>query len=302
MISESPYATTRRLLKRDLPCSPGCIGRCGGSRLAGYRKEGTADLPVVSIIIAVRNRVDVIENALRSVLFQRYDNIELIVIDGESTDGTVDVLERYSYGIDYWVSEKDDGIYWALNKGIDAATGDWLYFLGSDDVMLDCLHLLIPQFRDPHHVYYGDVYYPTRHEIFGGEFSAYDLMNRQIPHQATFYPRELFRYHRFDTEYISASDHAFNIVCFNDPAFNYRYLPILVAVYEDTSGYSTLKLDKKFDADFPELLKRHFLAADYRRYRIRKFFRDLERLLFRKGLKKLKQLVLRNGRRPSGAR
>ncbi len=87
----------------------------------------------VSIITAVFNRENSISRCVESVLAQSYPNIEYIIIDGGSTDGTLSALQSFEDGIDIFISEKDDGIYNALNKGIHLATGDIVGFLHSDD-------------------------------------------------------------------------------------------------------------------------------------------------------------------------
>lgn len=91
------------------------------------------NLPLISIVVAVFNRESVIERCILSFIDQSYPHKELIVIDGKSTDNTISILERYNDSIAYWMSEPDDGIYHALNKGIRKASGDWIIFLGSDD-------------------------------------------------------------------------------------------------------------------------------------------------------------------------
>ena len=91
----------------------------------------------ISIITVVRNNSATIEQAIESVYSQTYDNIEYIVIDGDSTDGTLDILKNYRDKIDILLSEKDYGLYDAMNKGIDNATGDIIGFLHSDDLFYD---------------------------------------------------------------------------------------------------------------------------------------------------------------------
>ena len=86
--------------------------------------------PKISIITIVYNNVRDIEHTILSVLNQTYDNIEYIIIDGASTDGTLDVINKYRGSIDVIVSEKDKGIYDAMNKGLSKATGDYVLFLG----------------------------------------------------------------------------------------------------------------------------------------------------------------------------
>lgn len=91
----------------------------------------------VSIITAVFNNVETLEYCIESVLSQSYRNIEYIIIDGGSADGTLDVIKKYDDKISYWVSEPDNGIYDAMNKGIRAATGDIVGILNSDDMYAD---------------------------------------------------------------------------------------------------------------------------------------------------------------------
>lgn len=87
----------------------------------------------ISIISVVLNNKDLIEDCINSVLSQTYDNIEYIIIDGGSTDGTIDVIKKYDNKIARWVSEPDKGIYDAMNKGIRMATGDVVGILNADD-------------------------------------------------------------------------------------------------------------------------------------------------------------------------
>lgn len=94
-------------------------------------------LPKISIITASYNCVDEIEQSIKSVLEQDYPNIEYIIIDGASTDGTVDIIKKYDKYIDYWVSEPDEGLYYAMNKGIEAATGDWIYIHNAGGVFYE---------------------------------------------------------------------------------------------------------------------------------------------------------------------
>ena len=91
----------------------------------------------ISIVTVVLNAVNTIERCLSSATNQTFENIEYIVIDGGSTDGTLEVIDRYRGRIDYFVSEADRGLYHAMNKSVQVATGDYIYFLNSDDYFCD---------------------------------------------------------------------------------------------------------------------------------------------------------------------
>jgi glycosyltransferase involved in cell wall biosynthesis len=90
----------------------------------------------VSIIVSVLNGSSVLESCLDSVFKQEFKDYELIIIDGGSVDGTIEILEKHSDKIDYWKSENDLGVFDAWNKALSKAAGEWLCFIGSDDVLL----------------------------------------------------------------------------------------------------------------------------------------------------------------------
>ncbi|MFW5847759.1 MAG: glycosyltransferase family 2 protein [bacterium] len=103
----------------------------GGKR---FEKLVSNEKPLLSIITVVYNGVNFIERTLLNIINQSFTDYELIVIDGASTDGTIDVLKKYESDIDYWISEKDNGIYDAMNKGVNKARGKWLNFMNSSDI------------------------------------------------------------------------------------------------------------------------------------------------------------------------
>lgn len=105
----------------------------GGRYLRCALQGEPSNAPVVTVITVVFNGAATIEHTIRSVLEQTCEAVEYIVIDGGSNDGTVDILRKYEGDIDYWVSEKDAGIYDAMNKGIALARGDYIGMLNSDD-------------------------------------------------------------------------------------------------------------------------------------------------------------------------
>lgn len=97
----------------------------------------SSNQPKISIITVVFNGEKYLEETIQSVINQTYDNVEYIIIDGGSTDGTVDIIKKYESQIHYWVSEKDKGIYDAMNKGIKVASGAWLNFMNAGDTFID---------------------------------------------------------------------------------------------------------------------------------------------------------------------
>lgn len=108
----------------------------GGARLQNGRKSSEPGRPLVTLITSTYNAAGYLPAAVISIREQTYDNLEWIVVDGRSKDGTVDILRQNEDVIDYWISEPDRGIYDAWNKGLQSAHGDWILFLGADDQLL----------------------------------------------------------------------------------------------------------------------------------------------------------------------
>jgi glycosyltransferase involved in cell wall biosynthesis len=109
----------------------------GGLRSRAICKHSLPDKPLITIITVVFNGAETLRDTIESVMKQSYDNIEHIIIDGGSSDATVDILRQFDHVIDYWLSEKDGGIYDAMNKGITLCSGDYVGMLNSDDMFAD---------------------------------------------------------------------------------------------------------------------------------------------------------------------
>ncbi len=105
----------------------------GGLRKKNIFKKSFKDNPLITIITVVYNNEKFLEESIQSLHKQNYNNYEHIIIDGGSTDGTLDIIKKYESKVDYWCSEKDKGIYDAFNKGMQLAKGEYLGFLNSDD-------------------------------------------------------------------------------------------------------------------------------------------------------------------------
>jgi glycosyltransferase involved in cell wall biosynthesis len=108
----------------------------GGQRLKGVLSEGSPDQPLVTVITAVYNGEKYLTGCIQSVLDQDYPNVEHIVLDARSTDGTISLLRQHETKLALWVSEPDEGVYDAWNKGVALARGEWIAFLGVDDIYL----------------------------------------------------------------------------------------------------------------------------------------------------------------------
>ena len=118
--------------------------------LALYKLEPRWTQPRLTVVTPSLNQARYLERCIRSVLDQGYPNLEYIVMDGGSTDGSVEILERVSDELAYWQSRPDDGQSWAINRGIERATGDVVAYINSDDYYLpDAFEAALPLFEDP---------------------------------------------------------------------------------------------------------------------------------------------------------
>jgi glycosyltransferase involved in cell wall biosynthesis len=199
--------------------------------------------PKISVGIVVYNGIEHIRSALDSIVKQTYKNIELVVVDGGSEDGTQDVLNEYAQHISLLVCEPDKGIYDAMNKVCSLATGDWLIFLGCDDVLLDGFSSIAALLRLRDTVYYGDVIERSSGKRYGGKFSKYRLMRHNICHQALFYPKSVYKKYSYSLDYPWLADHAYNLRLVGDDV-PFVYLRVVVSLYNDEGGSAS------GDADF----------------------------------------------------
>ena len=128
----------------------------GGNKILNTLKKDRKDLPLISIITVVYNSEAYIEKTIQAIINQSYPHTEYIIIDGASTDKTLEIIKKYNKYINYWKSEKDNGIYDAMNKAIKIATGDYIWFINAGDEIYS-LSILNNIFRSKTRL--ADIYY-----------------------------------------------------------------------------------------------------------------------------------------------
>jgi|GEM_PF-964170 len=165
----------------------------------GIKERFGPEVPLVSIITVVLNAARRLENAILEVRSQTYPNLEYIIIDGGSTDGTLEILLKNDPWIGYWVSEPDHGIYDAMDKGVEASNGKWIYFMGVDDAFYSqdtlasiFLGRTICKSID---LVIGQVY--TDRGLITSRFNASLLYKNTVYHQAVFYAHHIFDCFRY---------------------------------------------------------------------------------------------------------
>jgi glycosyltransferase len=162
----------------------------------------------VSIITVVYNGAENIEDSIRSVVGQTHDDIEHVIIDGGSTDGTLDIIKRYEQNIAKFISEPDNGIYDAMNKGLEVASGDVVGILNSDDLYADrtVIENIVEHFSERNvDSCYGDLIYVDRHNTNvpvrhwkSGEFLKQRFRSGWMPPHPTFFvKRDVYRKYGF---------------------------------------------------------------------------------------------------------
>lgn len=230
-------------------------------------KRGNAYAGKVTVIIVTYNASATLQKSLDSVYMQTYPDIELIVIDGNSSDGTKDILIANSSRITYWISEPDHGIYDAMTKALKQASGNWIYFLGADDDLLPDFSNMVSELKEPNAIYYGGVH--TRGLKPLGEVSDYYLAKHGIIQQSIIYPKIVFEKYSYNLKYRSSADFALNMQCFGDKSLKFVHLNHVIANFshDGVSGHSR---DLVFEKDKPKLILKNFGFKLWFRFMLRK--------------------------------
>ena len=246
----------------------------GGKRtkLAGIGDELPA--PLISVITVAYNAAEHIIDCIESVKDQPFKNIEHIIIDGASTDGTLDILNAHENDITYWRSEKDNGIYDAMNKAVKYARGQWLLFLGADDKLLPGFSEMAVLLTDPDCIYYGDFVFETMRKA-GGEFDAYRFSKACICHQNIYYPKVVFEKYQYNEKYPINADYHLNLKLWADKTIRFEYHPIIIAMFS-SAGVSSTKVDEAFEKDKGKNIRKYLGTLVYYRYLLKEFRKKIK--------------------------
>ena len=195
--------------------------KCGGKRFEKRLDRSGLHSPVFTVVTGVFDGAQDLERTILSVINQRYDDVEYIIIDGGSSDGTLDILRKYEHAIDYWISEPDKGIYDAFNKACHLITGEWTLFLGAGDVFHDTevlakIYETVQRVGANAEIIYGKVSLTNNRNIPVKTLNrAWSLMSNRwrggrpmLPHhQGVFHRKKILSSERpFDTSYRIAAD------------------------------------------------------------------------------------------------
>lgn len=217
--------------------------------------------PLISIITIVKNQEQYIESCINSVIEQTYQNIEYIIIDGQSTDNTIEIIKKYQKYISFWISEPDSGISDAMNKGIKHSKGKFILFLHADDYLIsaNCIEKNITQFQQEIDILAFSILFetPTHKKLKKSQWNVSFYIKNKIFHQGVFCQRQLFeKIGYFDIKLKIAMDYDFFLRAYQQPT-TIKILNEPLSVMRDT-GISSRQDWKSLQARFTEERKIHF--------------------------------------------
>lgn len=203
----------------------------------------------ISIVTVVYNDKEGIASTIESVLCQSYKDVEYIVIDGDSSDGTVNIINQYAKRLAYFVSEPDVGLYDAMNKGIKASSGDWILFLNSGDSFFN-EEVLSDVFLDKKYetdIIYGSTVYVYNDGAVLRRPQSLNIIKKELPfcHQSAFVNANIMRGYLFDIKYKIIADYDFFLKCYKE-GLKFQEVSKIIALYEGESGISA-SINNGFD-------------------------------------------------------
>ncbi|MBN1679721.1 MAG: glycosyltransferase [Anaerolineae bacterium] len=232
-------------------------------------------LPAVSVVTVCLNAADTLENTIQSVVSQTYPNLDYIIIDGESSDGTVPIIQRYAHNVSFWISEPDRGLYDAMNKAIQYVHGDYVVFLNADDVFAapDTVETMInrAEKQPSSQLIFGDVLvkFPdkTLYKKQASPVSKWRLWKgNPVCHQSLFAHRSVFdAVGLFDTSMPVAADWDWLARAIVQAGCSAIHLPIPVCVF-NAGGVSSNR--NAYETDKKRIHERYFSPAEQRVYSV----------------------------------
>lgn len=247
----------------------------------------------VTIITAVFNEIELIEQCINSVLDQSYGDIEYIIVDGGSTDDTVEVIRKYDQRISKWISAPDKGLYYALNKGLQMSSGEIVGFLHSDDIYAnsEIIKTVISQMTE-YNVdgCYGDLQYVDRHDIekivrYWKSCPYNDGLFKKgwmPPHPTLFLKRDIYnRYGFFNTDFRIAADYELMLRFFKKHNISSRYV---------SEVFIKMRVGGVSNRSLKNLLKKS--SEDYRAWKVNNLCGGGYTIL-RKNISKIPQFFVR---------
>jgi glycosyltransferase involved in cell wall biosynthesis len=205
--------------------------------------DGKRETSVITVITVVRNGEETIEKTILSVINQTYKNKEYVIVDGGSTDNTLKIIIKYKNRIDFMVSEADEGTYYAMNKGIDLASGKWINFMNSGDVFYndDTIETLMHLLNLEDEIVYGNTMLKYGSDLFCDILSQVSPGNSMpFCHQSAFVRSELLKEHHFDVNYKICADRKFFFIMYQ-LGKTFTYVPKIVCTYDAQDGLSSRK-------------------------------------------------------------
>ncbi|GAB4015104.1 glycosyltransferase family 2 protein [Spirosoma koreense] len=183
---------------------------------------------LISIITVVYNAVETLEATIQSVLDQDRHLYEYWIIDGGSTDGSLDIIRKYQRLLAGWCSEPDKGIYDAMNKGIDRVNGKWIYFLGGDDKLRPGILREIHRYLNVEHsIVYGDIMFDNGHH-YRSFLGPRTTLQNTVHHQSAFYNATLFQKYRYNIDIKIVSEYDLHLHIYTKKMSTY-YMSFIIA-------------------------------------------------------------------------
>ncbi len=203
----------------------------------------------LTIITINYNNAEGLEKTILSVINQTFKDYEYIIIDGGSTDGSVEVIKKYEKNISYWLSEPDNGVYYAMNKGINCANGDYLNFLNSGDTYFENNTLLSIKKHLNYDIIAGKWSKDNKiiNDNINDDITMLDLFTNTPNHQATFIKKKLFKNRKYDETYKVISDWIFFVESIVYMNCTYKNIEEIIVDYDGLgiSSNAELRLNER---------------------------------------------------------